>query len=254
MSSSSVTAVLTGASSRIGKVIAEDLAAHGWRLVLHAHKGSDRVERLAHQIKADGGDCLIQIADLTDVDALTSFMDVTTAKFGPADVLINNASIFEDDSLGSLNPTLFDQHFAIHTRAPVFLSEGLARHLPTDRRGLVVNLIDQRVWKPTPQALSYSLSKAALWDATQRMAQALAPAVRVNAIGPGPSFKNERQSDVEFDKQSRSVLLQSGPSPSEFGQTIRYFWASTSVTGQMIALDGGQHLAWRTPDVTDVGE
>lgn len=254
MTESPPTAVLTGASSRIGKVIAEDLATHGWRMLLHAHKGNDRVEALAETIKAKGGDCQVRIADLTNLSELMSFMDDVTASFGAADVLINNASIFEDDAMGNLDPDLFDKHFAIHTRAPVFLADGLARNLPWDKKGLVINIIDQRVWKPTPQALSYSLSKAALWDATQRMAQALAPRLRVNAIGPGPSFKNLRQSNDHFDKQAGAVLLGRGPAPDEFGRTIRYFHESPSVTGQMIALDGGQHLAWQTPDVTDVGE
>jgi NAD(P)-dependent dehydrogenase (short-subunit alcohol dehydrogenase family) len=135
-------------------------------------------------------------------------------------------------------------------KAPVLLTRRFAEALPDGREGLVVNLIDQRVWRPTPRYFSYALSKAALWDATRTMAQSYAPRIRVNAIGPGPTLANIRQNDADFRAQTDSILLGRGPSLGEFGATIRYLWEARSVTGQMIAIDGGQHLAWQTPDVT----
>lgn len=247
-------AVITGGSSRIGRAMAEDLASHGWQLVLHAYQHGKQASALAEQLRSTGAAVEVVTADLTDIKELTGFMDQASAPFGLPDILINNASIFEDDGIGSLDPARYDAHFNIHTRAPVFLADAFAAKLPEDRTGLIVNIVDQRVWKLTPQAFSYTLSKAALWTATQTLAQALAPRIRVNAIGPGPSFKNIRQTAEEFDKQCRSVPLGHGPDPAEFGRTIRFLWESRSVTGQMIAIDGGQHLAWATDDVIDVGE
>jgi len=247
-------AVLTGGSSRIGMAMAEDLAGHGWTLVLHAHDNPEKVRTLAEDIRSAGGRADVLTADLTDIAELRGVMARAAEPYGPPSVLINNASIFEDDTVGGLDPARYDAHFNIHTRAPVFLAEDFARQLPEDRRGLIVNVIDQRVWKLTPQAFSYTLSKAALWTATRTLAQALAPRIRVNAIGPGPSFRNERQSGEEFDRQWRSVPLGKGPSPADFGRTVRFLWDCEPVTGQMIAIDGGQHLAWETADVIGVGE
>ncbi|MFD1696362.1 SDR family oxidoreductase [Roseibium aestuarii] len=248
------TALVTGASSRIGSVIARGLAQAGWSLALHAHEGADRVEILARDLGEAGCRCKTVIADLTDSATLPGLMAGITQALGPIDVLVNNASIFEDDGMGSLSDDLFNRHMAIHVRAPLLLAQLMSEALPDGRDGLIVNLIDQRVWKLTPQALTYSISKGALWDATRRMAQALAPRIRVNGVGPGPSFRNERQSEAEFARQTRSVLLEHGPAPEEFARTVLYLWECRSITGQMIALDGGQHLAWRTPDVVDVGE
>lgn len=247
-------AIITGGASRIGTAIARDLAAHGWTLVLHAHRNAEGARRLAERFRASGTKAEVVTADLTDINEARSFVGSASGPFGPPDVLINNASIFEDDGIGNLDPDRYDAHFNIHTRAPVFLADAFAANLPASRKGLIVNIIDQRVWKLTPQALSYTLSKAALWAATQTLAQALAPRIRVNAIGPGPSFRNERQSQAEFDKQFHAVPLGSGPAPEEFGRTVRFLWESKAITGQMIAVDGGQHLAWKTDDVIDVGE
>jgi NAD(P)-dependent dehydrogenase (short-subunit alcohol dehydrogenase family) len=149
---------------------------------------------------------------------------------------------------------LFDRHFDVHVKAPSFLAEAFSKQLAADTDGLIVNIIDERVWKLTPRFYSYTLSKAALWAATRTMAQTFAPRIRVNAIGPGPTLPNTRQTPDDFARQSQNLLLKRGPDLSEFGATIRYLWSAKSVTGQMIALDGGQHLAWETPELSGIPE
>ncbi len=248
------TALVTGGSKRLGRAIVEDLAAHGFALAIHANRSFDIAERLAADINAAGGRAAAISADLTDMAAAAGLVDDAARALGPISLLVNNASIFENDSVVDFDWQEWDRHFAIHVKAPAILTRTFAKALPASQEGLVVNIVDQRVWRPTPQYFSYTLSKSALWTATQTMAQALAPRIRVNAIGPGPSFKNVRQADEDFQAQVDNLILRRGPELSEFGATIRYLWQARSVTGQMIALDGGQHLAWQTPDVTGMVE
>ncbi len=247
-------ALVTGAAKRIGRAIARDLSANGFAVAIHAKNSFVEAQALAEEIQGAGGTACALQADLTDNDALPALMDAAIAEIGPLSLLVNNASIFEPDEIGVLETDLFDRHMALHARAPVFLAQAFAARLPEKNHGLIVNIIDQRVWKPTPSFFSYALSKSTLWSATRTMAQALAPRIRVNAIGPGPTLANERQSQQDFEKQASFVPLRKGPDLSEFGQTIRYLWNTPSITGQMIALDGGQHLAWETPDVLGITE
>lgn len=248
------TAVITGGARRIGRAIAEDLAAHGFAVAIHCKSSVEQAQALADGIRSNGGRAEVIVADLCDVGSTENVIAQASRSLGPVDLLINNASVFVEDSIEDINWDIWKQHFALHLEAPAKLSEQLAKNLPDDRRGLVVNVIDQRVWKLTPKHFSYTLSKSALWTATQTMAQAFAPRIRVNAIGPGPTLNNPQQDQILFARQSEAVLLGTGPVLAEFGRTIRYLWEAESVTGQMIAIDGGQHLAWQTPDVTDVGE
>jgi len=162
--------------------------------------------------------------------------------------------LFEDDSVLDFDWPEWDRHFDIHLKAPVLLAQKFAKALPEAMEGLVVNVIDQRVWRLSPRYFSYTLSKSALWTATQTMAQALAPRIRVNAIGPGPTHRNTRQDDSDFRQQVDALLLKQSPGLSGFGTTTRYLWQARSVTGQRIELDGGQHLAWQTPDVAGIVE
>ncbi len=248
------TALVTGGAKRIGRAIVEDLAAHGFAVAVHANRSSIEAEALVARIAAGGGRAAAVQADLTDMATAGDLIGAAAAALGPISLLVNCASIFEDDSALDFDWDAWDRHFAIHLKAPVLLARTFAQTLPQGREGLVVNIIDQRVWRLTPRYFSYALSKSALWTATQTMAQALAPRIRVNAIGPGPTLKNVRQDDADFAAQVDGLILKRGPELAEFGATIRYLWQARSVTGQMIALDGGQHLAWQTPDVTGMTE
>lgn len=241
--------LVTGGAKRIGRVIASDLAAHGFDVAIHASSSIAEAQSLAEALSAVSGRAVALQADLTDAAQARALVGrAAEALERPIDILVNNASVFLDDGVGAIDDGIWDDHFDLHVRAPVLLAGALADALPEDRHGLIVNMIDQRVWKPTPRFFSYTLSKSALWTATQTMAQTLAPRIRVNAIGPGPALKNPRQSEADFAAQTDAVPLGRGPELAEFGATVRYLWKARSVTGQMIALDGGQHLAWQTPD------
>ncbi|RUZ78878.1 SDR family oxidoreductase [Mesorhizobium sp. M7A.F.Ca.US.006.01.1.1] len=254
MSKATVTALVTGGARRIGRAIVEDLAAHGFAVAIHCNRSRTEADALAAEIIAGGGRAAVVVADLTDMDAVGDLVGQAQAALGPIPLLVNNASLFEDDSVLNFDWRAWDRHFAVHVKAPALLAQNFARALPAGQEGLIVNMIDQRVWRPTPRYFSYALSKSTLWTATQMMAQALGPRIRVNAIGPGPTLKNTRQDDSDFAAQVDGLILKRGPELPEFGATIRYLWEARSVTGQMIVLDGGQHLAWQTPDVTGMTE
>jgi NAD(P)-dependent dehydrogenase (short-subunit alcohol dehydrogenase family) len=166
----------------------------------------------------------------------------------PLNLLVNSASLFEEDSAETLNVAAYEATMAVNLRAPLLLSQAMARALPADMTGLIVNILDQRVWRLNPRFFSYTLSKAALWTATQTLAQALAPRIRVNAIGPGPTLPSVHQSTDDFAGQTAAVPLGRGPTPEDVAGALSYLIDAASITGQMIAVDGGQHLAWRTPD------
>lgn len=248
------TALITGGARRIGRAIVEDLAANGFAVAIHSNSSADEASALAESIRKTGGKASVVVADLTDMAAVAGVVEKAERALGPVSLLVNNASLFEDDSVLDFDWPEWDRHFDIHLKAPVLLAQKFAKALPEAMEGLVVNVIDQRVWRLSPRYFSYTLSKSALWTATQTMAQALAPRIRVNAIGPGPTLRNTRQDDSDFRQQVDALLLKQSPDLSEFGATIRYLWQARSVTGQMIALDGGQHLAWQTPDVAGIVE
>ena len=254
MTQAAGTALVTGGARRIGAAIVEDLAAHGFAVAIHCNSSRHDADRLAAKITESGGRSAVVQADLTEMEQVDALVAEAAAKLGPVDLLVNSASVFEDDALENFDPVVWERHFAVHLKAPALLSRHFAAGLPAGARGLIVNVIDQRVWKPTPRYFSYTLSKSALWTATQTMAQALGPDIRVNALGPGPTLPNARQGSQDFAAQVDGLILKRGPDLAEFGATIRYLWQAQSVTGQMIALDGGQHLAWRTPDVTGMVE
>lgn len=247
-------ALVTGGGRRIGAAIARGLAAGGFSVAIHCNRSTVEADALAGSIRAAGGRAAVVVADLADPGAAADLVDVAAAEVGPLGVLVNNASVFEVDAAASLEAAPLRHHIAVNLETPCLLASRLAARLPEGADGIVINIVDQRVWKPTPQFFSYSLSKAGLWWATQTMAQALAPRVRVVAIGPGPTLKSERQQPEDFARQSAAVPMQAGPRLEDFTRTVDFLLATPSITGQMIALDGGQHLAWQTADVVGVGE
>ena len=237
-------ALITGAARRIGRTIALDLARQGWCIGVHYRNSRAEAEALVAEIEALGSRAAVLHGDLANTDDLKGLVPRCCDVLGTPDCLINNASEFLLDTVTTASFETWDTHLDINLKAPVFLAQALALHLPEDRTGNVINIIDQRVWKLTPDFFSYTISKAGLWTATRTLAQALAPRVRVNAIGPGPVLKSIHQTDADFAGEVHSTLLKRGPSPQDIADTVRFILGAPAMTGQMIALDGGQHLTW----------
>jgi NAD(P)-dependent dehydrogenase (short-subunit alcohol dehydrogenase family) len=247
-------ALVTGAGVRIGASIARDLARNGWSVALHCRKSRTEADALAAEIRAEGGQATVVVGDLVESQVIYRIVREANSTLGVIDLLVNSAAIFEEDKIGALDPELFDRQLRVNLTAPCLLADAFINQLPESHSGNIINIIDQRVLKLTPQFFSYTLAKSALWTATQTLAQALAPRVRVNAIGPGPTALSSRQSADDFALQAAAVPLGFGPRLEEFGRTIRFLVETPSITGQLICLDGGQHLAWETADVVGVGE
>jgi len=244
------TALITGASKRIGKAMALSAAKAGYRIGVHYHSSACDANKLCDDINQLGGNAIAVHADLTREDDTAQLIEATaTALRAPLTLLINSASIFENDEIASMTRASWDMHMNANLRAPVKLTQDFASQAIANENNLVLNIIDQRVKKLTPQFMSYTASKAALMTMTITMAQALGPKkIRVNAIGPGPTLRNKRQSQEDWQKQNTSTILGVGATPHEITDAMHYFINAKSVTGQMIAVDGGQHLAWQTPD------
>ncbi len=243
-------ALVTGAGARLGRAMAEALGARGWAVAVHYRTSDAGAKETADAIAAAGGRAELVQADLGDEAARAGLVAIAAkALGGPITLLVNSASTFIDDRALDHTRTDWDFHMEANLRAPVHLAQQVATALPRDEKGLVVNMIDQRVWKLNPQFFTYTLSKAALLQATKTLAQALAPNIRVNGIGPGPTLQSVHQTDADFAKEARNTLTQEGSNPEEIVRALLYFIDASSVTGQMIASDGGQHLMWQTPDV-----
>jgi NAD(P)-dependent dehydrogenase (short-subunit alcohol dehydrogenase family) len=243
------TALVTGAGKRLGRAIALDLAADGWNVVIHYNSSEDEADSAAQAVRAFGMEAATVRCDLSKEADTRTLIDRAAAELGPLTALVNSASLFEDDAWNTVTRKSWDDHLEINLRAPFVLAQGFARQLPGGVTGNIVNVIDQRVLKPTPQFLSYSLSKAGLYWLTTTLAQALAPRIRVNAVGPGPTIRNVRQSEADFARQQDATILGHGAAPADVCAAIRYLLSADAVTGQMLAVDGGQHLIWQTPDV-----
>jgi NAD(P)-dependent dehydrogenase (short-subunit alcohol dehydrogenase family) len=242
-------ALITGASRRIGRVLALALAEKGFAVAVHARQADDDALSLIEAINAGGGQAALTVGDLASDPDLLSLVSRAGAAVGPLTLLVNNASLFGDDRIDTLTPRSFDDHIGVNLRAPVLLAQAFAAQAPDGGDASIVNMLDQRVLRPRPEPFSYSLAKGALWQATRMLAQALAPAVRVNGVGPGPTLASIYQSPEDFAAEAAHTLLQRQVTPEEVAQAVCYLIDARSVTGQIIAVDGGQHLGWRTPDV-----
>lgn len=236
------TVLVTGGAKRIGRAISLRLAAAGFDVAIHARSAVSDAEAVAQDIENQGGRAAVVTADLAEDNAAVSLFQQCQAALGPARVVVNNASMFEHDSIGTLTPDLWGRQLDTNLRAPVFLAQALLQQLPEGIEGNVVNLIDQRVCRLTPDFFSYTISKSALRAANTMLAQAMAPKVRVNAVAPGPVLQSIHQSPLDFAEESRSVPLGHGPTPEEIADAVHFILCSKSMTGQMIVIDGGQHL------------
>ena len=237
-------ALVTGGAQRLGRAIALGLAEAGFSVAIHCHASVDAAEATASDIRALGRAAIVLRANLASAAEVARLLPAAIAALGPVGVLVNNAANFERDEWNDATRATWDLHIEPNLRAPFVLMQDFARALPAEARGVVINMLDQRVWSLTPHFVSYTLAKAGLWALTQQMALALAPRIRVNAIGPGPALPSPRQTDEEFARQCAAMPLGHGTGPDEVARAALAILALPSMTGQMLALDGGQHLQW----------
>ena len=240
-------ALVTGAAARIGRAVAEALAQDGWAVAVHHRESATAAADVVAGIESGGGRAVALGADLAEESEVETLVARAMEALGPLGCLVNNASLFDYDDIESADRASWERHMAVNLRAPFVLTQGFAAALPEAAEGCIVNLIDQRVWSLTPYFMSYTLSKAGLWTLTQTAALALAPRIRVNGIGPGPVLPSVRQSARHFAAQCAATPLKRGAAPAEIADGIRFILAARALTGQMIALDGGQHLGWEMP-------
>jgi NAD(P)-dependent dehydrogenase (short-subunit alcohol dehydrogenase family) len=240
-------ALVTGGARRIGRALSLVLAQEGFAVAIHYHDSKKDAEALVGEILRAGGKAITLAANLADEAAAAELLPRAMAALGPVGCLVNNASIFENDTIATATRDSWERHLAINLRAPFVLMQSFARHLPEKAGGVIVNMLDERVWNLTPSFVSYTLSKAGLWTLTQSMALALAPRIRVNGIGPGPTLPSPRQSAEQFLDRCRKMPLRRGTSPEEIAAALRFILSAPAMTGQMIALDGGEHLGWAQP-------
>ena len=252
-----MTALVTGGARRLGRAMALYLAGRGHDIAVHYDRSADEAEATAAEARALGVRAQVFQADLLDEAATAALIPAVTAALGPLSVLVNNASIFEYDNIRSATRESWDRHFGSNLRAPYVLTQAFAAQVPTADRsgtepvaqGLIVNMVDQRVLKLTPEFSTYTLAKMGLWALTRTAAQALAPDVRVNAIGPGPTMQGARQTAEHFTSQRAATILERGADPDDVTAALGYFLDAKAVTGQLLCVDGGQHLGWQTPDI-----
>jgi NAD(P)-dependent dehydrogenase (short-subunit alcohol dehydrogenase family) len=255
-------ALVTGAGKRLGRAMALYLADRGFDVAVHYASSRDGADEVVTEIKSMGRNAVALQANLLEIDAMEGLFPAAVAALGgPITCLVNNASIFEHDTISSATRDSWDKHMNSNLRAPFVLSQAMAAQglkADTDEAGeqvatgLIVNMVDQRVRKLTPEFMTYTLAKMGLWALTQTTARALAPMVRVNAIGPGPTLKGGRQSLVHFEEQRAATILERGSNATDITAALGYFLDAPAVTGQLLCVDGGQHLGWKTPDVLGV--
>lgn len=240
------TALITGAARRIGRALALDLADAGWRVAVHYNASRDDADAVVAEIAAKGGRAVAVQADLADEAAVAGLIPAAAAALGPVTLLVNNASLFERDMPDTVTRASWDAHMEVNLRAPFVLTQSFVAHLPAETEGNVVNIVDQRVLNLRGDFTSYTLSKYGLWGLTQMLARSLAPRIRVNAIGPGPVLPSPRQTAEQFAEQWRATPLERPVDPQDICRALRFLLDAPVLTGQIIALDSGQHLgaAW----------
>lgn len=239
--------LITGAAKRIGRAIALGMAKAGWAVAVHHNRSAAAAAEVVATIEEAGGRAVALRCDLSREAEVETLVERAAGALGPLTCLVNNASLFEMDTIETVSRDSWDAHIEINLRAPLVLSQAFARQLPDGAQGNIINLLDQRVWKLTPYFLSYTVSKMGLWTLTRTLAMALAPRIRVNGIGPGPTLPSARQTPEQFEELCRAVPLGRGTTPEEICEAVLFLLSAPAVTGQMIALDGGEHLAWALP-------
>jgi len=237
-------ALITGAAKRIGRLIALVLVRDGYAVAIHYNSSAEEADGLVAEIVKSGGKAVALQADLAVEKEVLTLIPRATKALGPLGVVVNNASLFDRDEVKTVTRDSWDAHMEANLRAPFVLIQGLAAQLPADAEGVAVNILDERVLNLTPHFVSYTVSKAGLWTLTQTLALALAPRVRVVGIGPGPTLPSPRQSLAQFARQAAAMPLKRGASPNEVAEAVRFILTARSMTGSIIMLDGGQHLAW----------
>ena len=245
--------IITGGATRIGAAIAESLAEHGVKITLHYNKSEKEVKRLKTKIENNGCEVFLIKADLSKTSQTKKIIPFAYKKMKGLDCLINNASIFEKDDLSNFNDKSFNNHININLKAPAVLTQDFKKYLKL-KKGVIINIIDQRIFKLTPFFFSYTLSKTGLQTLTKTSAMSLAPSIRVNGIAPGPTIKNKRQTEKHFKKQWKSLILKNKVNPKNICETVKYFIINDDVTGQILSVDSGQSLAWKTPDIINTKE
>jgi NAD(P)-dependent dehydrogenase (short-subunit alcohol dehydrogenase family) len=245
------TALVTGGAKRIGEAIVRELANSGYGVAIHCNASRAEADALAAELAAGGARTAVVAGDLVDPAICSALVGRAAAQLGPLTLLVNNASLFESDTLQDFEFLRWNRHFSVNARAPALLAQAFAAQVGGADDPSIVNIVDQRVLNLTPQNFSYTLSKAALHAATTTMAQALAPRIRVNAVGPGPTAPSVQDGEAGLAKEAAGVPLQHGVTPREIADAVLYLACARSVTGQMIAVDAGQHIGWRTPDIIE---
>lgn len=246
-------ALVSGGARRIGRAISLCLADAGYSVAIHCNRSEEEAQSLKQEIERRGRRCAVLLGDLADPGAAEPLVRDANKALGPLTLLVNNASVFEEDNIASLSRERWDRQMAINLAAPIFLAQAFAAQAPAGRSS-IVNVLDQRVFKPTPLFFSYAVSKAALHDATHMLAQALAPGIRVNGVAPGPTLPSHRQSAEDFASQSARLPLGHSVSAEDVAKAILYLASADGVTGTVIPVDGGQHIAWQTPEISGIRE
>jgi NAD(P)-dependent dehydrogenase (short-subunit alcohol dehydrogenase family) len=244
-------ALVTGAGKRVGRALALALARDGYDVAVHYHRSREAAGEVAGLVRAAGRRAVVLVADLSREAEAAALVPAAADALGPLGVLVNNASLFRLDRLETADRASWDAHLETNLRAPVVLAQHFVRRLPAGAGGAIVNLLDQRVGNPTPNFLSYTISRLGLWGATQALARELAPRVRVNAIGPGPTLPAPGTDEARFRAIAAATPLRRGPTPEELGEALLFVLRMPAMTGQLLTVDGGQQLGWLTPGAPD---